>query len=105
MLDVLLQTKQVPYALGRLREADPRLPTAEDRKIAAYVMKSLSTTRPFDFEAQRVLAEISLSWKDHDLWTRVAQSSGPEGSLISTLNAIQWLPAWKQFSFAGVSER
>lgn len=105
MLDVLLHTKKVPYALGRLREADPRQSTAEDRKTAAYVVESLSTTQPFDFEAQSVLAELSLGWNDQDLWARVAQRSGPEGSLISTLNAIQWLAAWKQFSFAGVNER
>jgi hypothetical protein len=100
-----LHTKRTFYALEKLHDVDRHRSSSVDRKIVTYVLASLYQQRPYNFDAQNTLADIALGWNDSKLWNETARSSTSHGSLSSTLQALQWVTAWKQFSFAGVRER
>jgi hypothetical protein len=39
------------------------------------------------------------------LWNDAARSTCSHGSLLSLMDSLKWLAAWKQFSFAAVQKR
>ncbi|KAJ6546859.1 hypothetical protein B0H19DRAFT_244021 [Mycena capillaripes] len=101
-VEALLHTRRTSYALERLYNVDQRRSSPVDRKIVAYVLASLYRQQPFNFNAQAALAEIALGWNDPKLWNETARSTCSHGSLISALDSLKWLSAWKQFSFEQV---
>ncbi|KAJ6620352.1 hypothetical protein B0H10DRAFT_1091605 [Mycena sp. CBHHK59/15] len=103
-VEALLHTRRTFYALERLHDVDRRRSSTVDRKIVTYVLTSLYDQRPYNFDAQRTLADIALGWNDPHLWHETARSSSSHGSLISTLESLQWLAAWQRFAFDGVRE-
>ncbi|KAF7353787.1 WW domain-containing protein [Mycena venus] len=103
-VEALLHTRRTSYALERLYNVDRRRTSPVDRKIVAYVLASLYRQQPYNFSAQTALAEIAIGWNDVKLWNETARSTCPHGSLISALDSLKWLDAWKQFSFEGVRE-
>ncbi|KAF8191575.1 hypothetical protein K438DRAFT_1830747 [Mycena galopus ATCC 62051] len=103
-VEALLHTRRTTYALERLYHVDRRRSSPVDRKIVAYVLASLYQQQPYNFNAQTTLAEIALGWNDSKLWNDVARSTCSHGSLISGLDSLKWLSAWKLFSFEGVRE-
>ncbi|KAJ7491124.1 hypothetical protein FB451DRAFT_1222132 [Mycena latifolia] len=103
-VEALLHTRRTSYALERLYNVDRRRTSPVDRKIVAYVLASLYRQQPYNFDAQAALADIALGWNDTKLWNETARSTCSHGSLISALKSLQWLAAWKQFSFADVHE-
>ncbi|KAJ7494477.1 hypothetical protein B0H11DRAFT_2277207 [Mycena galericulata] len=103
-VEALLHTRKASYALERLNNVDRRKSSPVDRKIVAYVLASLYRQQPYNFAAQSALADIALGWNDCKLWNDTARSTCSHGSLNSALDSIQWLAAWKQFSFADISE-
>ncbi|KAJ7221549.1 hypothetical protein GGX14DRAFT_430109 [Mycena pura] len=103
-VEALLHTRRTSYALERLHAVDHRRPTPVDRKIVAYILASLYRQQPYNFDAQGTLADIALGWNDAQLWNDTARSTCSLGSLLSNLESIKWIEAWKQFSFARVCE-
>ncbi|KAJ7118893.1 hypothetical protein C8R44DRAFT_982620 [Mycena epipterygia] len=103
-VEALLHTRRTSYALERLHNVNRRKPSPVDRKIVAYVLASLHRQQPFNFDAQSTLADIAIGWNDSRLWNETARSTCSHGSLISALESIRWLAAWKQFTFANVRE-
>ncbi|KAJ7253358.1 hypothetical protein B0H12DRAFT_1323667 [Mycena haematopus] len=103
-VEALLHTRRTTYALERLHHVDRQKSSPVDRKIVAYVLASLYRQQPYNFNAQTTLAEIALGWNDSKLWNEVARSTCSHGSLISGLDSLKWLTAWKLFSFEGVRE-
>ncbi|KAJ7778685.1 hypothetical protein DFH07DRAFT_1033395 [Mycena maculata] len=103
-VEALLHTRKASYALERLYNVDRAKASPVDRKIVAYVLASLYRQQPYNFSAQSALADIALGWNDVKLWNDTALSTCSHGSLVSALDSIQWLAAWKQFSFAGIRE-
>jgi predicted oxidoreductase (fatty acid repression mutant protein) len=104
-VEALLHTRRTSYALERLYNVDRRRSSPVDRKIVAYVLSSLYRQQPYNFDAQSALADIALGWNDIKLWNETARSTCSHGSLITALKSLQWLAAWKQFSFMDVRER
>ncbi|KAK7035880.1 WW domain-containing protein [Favolaschia claudopus] len=103
-VEALLHTRRTPYAMERLHSVDRRRSSPVDKKIVAYVLDSLYRQQPYNFNAQTTLAEVALSWHDAKLWNDVARSTCSHGSLISALDSLKWLDAWRRFSFAAVRE-
>ncbi|KAJ7149059.1 hypothetical protein C8R43DRAFT_1007990 [Mycena crocata] len=103
-VEALLHTRRTSYALERLYNVDRRRPSPVDRKIVAYVLASLYRQQPYNFDAQNALADIALGWNDSTLWNQTARSSCSHGSLIKNMESIQWLTAWKQFTFVHIRE-
>ncbi|KAJ7063654.1 hypothetical protein C8F01DRAFT_1133826 [Mycena amicta] len=104
IVETLLHTRRTPYALERLYNVDRRVSSPIEKKIVAYVLSSLYHQQPYNFDAQAKLAEIALGWHDAKLWTDTAGSTVSHGSLLSSLDNIRWLDAWKQFSFVRIRE-
>ncbi|KAJ7184461.1 hypothetical protein C8R46DRAFT_461010 [Mycena filopes] len=103
-VEALLHTRRTSYALERLNYVDRRSSSPVDRKIVAYVLASLYHQQPYNFNAQSALADIALGWDDPKLWNDTARSTCSHGSLISALDSLKWLDAWKQFTFSAVRE-
>ncbi|KAJ6450314.1 hypothetical protein C8R47DRAFT_1329903 [Mycena vitilis] len=103
-VEALLHTRRTPYALERLVNVDRRKSSPVDRKIVSYVLASLYQQQPYNFTAQTALAEIALGWNDLKLWDETARSTCSQGSLITALDSLKWLEAWKQFSFGAVRD-
>ncbi|KAJ7651872.1 hypothetical protein B0H17DRAFT_1186547 [Mycena rosella] len=103
-VEALLHTRRTSYALERLYNVDRRRASPVDRKIVAYVLASLYRQQPYNFDAQTALADIALGWNDAKLWNETARSTCSHGSLITALHSLQWLAAWKQFTFGEVRE-
>ncbi|KAJ7611654.1 hypothetical protein FB45DRAFT_313462 [Roridomyces roridus] len=103
-VEALLHTRKASYALERLYNVDRQAPSPVERKIVAYVVSSLYRQQPYNFTAQTALAEIALGWNDCKMWVDTVRSTCSHGSLISALESIRWLDAWKQFSFPEIRE-
>ena len=93
----LFSTGGIHYALEELRgsEAEPTPPTETNKRLAALVVKYVSSK---DKGTLTSMFNLALRWKDSELWSSVIFKSGAN-ALQSTFVQKQLVKAWKTFGF------
>lgn len=96
----LFNTGGIHYALEALRgsEAEPTPPTENNKRLAALVVKYVSSR---DKGTLTSMFNLALRWKNLELWFSVIYRSGAN-ALQSTFVQKQLVKAWKTFGFINV---
>ena len=93
----LFSTGGIHYGLEELRgsEAEPTPPTETNKRLAALVVKYVSSK---DKGTLTSMFNLALRWKDSELWSSVIFNSGAN-ALQSTFVPKQLVKALKTFGF------
>jgi hypothetical protein len=96
-LDILLGAGGITYALQTLIRtgASKRQPTADDTKMANYILSRLTT---HDKATARSIAGFAVNWGDSEMWKKVVKGTGAAKN-IDMIGKDNLIRAWKKFSF------
>lgn len=95
-LDIFLSTGGISYALQRLKRKELSKPTADDRRVANWVIARLTARDP---TTTREMAKIAIQWNDLEMWNKVVKASVADKGIQVLGKDSLIKAAWKKFSF------
>jgi hypothetical protein len=98
--DVRLSLEGAAYALSILKAEKSTKPTPKTRKLADSVIASFPPETP-TFATLRAMADVAVSWRDLDMWTKIVQHNGVSHDL-RVLDKDRLHAAVVEFSFEAV---
>lgn len=99
-LGITITAGGLDYAFGTLMQNDLANPTADDLKIANYIVLRCSTNEAIGL----TMVDVSVQWGDFSTWNRACLSFGAE-HILRVLGETRIVAAWEAFSFRKIRSR